>query len=122
MTSLTNYQKSIGFQFREPMLLQRALTHGSYLNEVDEHPVGNNERLEFLGDAIIDFLVGEYLFHHLPERREGELTALRAALVRTEALAQFAEQVRLGEQVLMGRGEEATGGRTRPSLLADAFE
>lgn len=119
---LSKFQTIIGFQFRDPSLLLRALTHRSYLNEVTDHPTPHNERLEFLGDAIIDFLAGEYLFHHLPEMREGELTTLRAALVRTEALAEFAAQIKLGEQVLMGRGEEASGGRTRPTLLADAFE
>lgn len=119
---LSSFSEAIGFHFQDASLLLRALTHRSYLNEVPEHPTPHNERLEFLGDAIIDFLVGEYLFHHLPEMREGDLTSVRAALVRTEALAEFAVQIHLGEQVLMGRGEEASGGRTRPALLADAFE
>ncbi|MDQ4075227.1 MAG: ribonuclease III [Chloroflexota bacterium] len=122
MPSLNHLQDAIDFHFRDQSLLLRALTHRSYLNEVPEHPVPHNERLEFLGDAVIDFLVGEYLFHHLPERREGELSSLRAALVRTEALAEFAEEIDLGSYVLMGRGEEASGGRARPALLADAFE
>jgi ribonuclease III len=119
---LSSFEATISFHFQDASLLLRALTHRSYLNEVLDHPTPHNERLEFLGDAIIDFLVGEYLFQHLPEMREGELTSLRAALVRTEALAEFATQIHLGEQVLMGRGEEASGGRTRPALLADAFE
>ncbi|MBA3531546.1 MAG: ribonuclease III [Ardenticatenales bacterium] len=122
MPSAAEFQTSIRFHFNDSTLLLRALTHRSYLNEVLDHPVPHNERLEFLGDAIIDFLVGEYLFNHLPDMREGDLSALRAALVRTEALARFAEQINLGPQVLMGRGEETSGGRSRPSLLADAFE
>ncbi len=122
MINLSHIEKQIRYPFNEPLLLLRALTHRSYLNEAAEHPVTHNERLEFLGDAIIDFLVGDYLFHHLPERREGDLSALRAALVRTEALAAFAEQIDLGSHVLMGKGEEASGGRERPALLADAFE
>lgn len=122
MDSLAALQERLHFHFRDPSLLERALTHRSYLNEVPDHPMPHNERLEFLGDAIIDFLVGEYLFHHLPEMREGELSALRSGMVRTEALARLAEQVDLGRYVMMGRGEEATGGRTRATLLADVFE
>ena len=122
MRSLEQMQAAAGLSFDDESLLLRALTHRSYLNEVPEHPVTHNERMEFLGDAVIDFLVGEYLFLNLPRRREGELSALRAAMVRTEALAAFAQQIELGEYVLMGRGEETTGGRERPSLLADAFE
>ncbi len=122
MHSLDTAQTLVRFRFRDPSLLLRALTHRSYLNEKPDHGVPHNERLEFLGDAIIGFLVGEYLFQHLPERQEGELTALRAALVRSTALAEFAERIRLGELILMGRGEETSGGRERQSLLADAFE
>jgi ribonuclease III len=116
------FQDAIGFQFHDPLLLLRALTHRSYLNEVQDHPVPHYERFEFLGDAILDFLVGEYLFHHVPDQPEGELTLMRSSLVRTDALARFAEQVDLGDYILMGRGEEASGGRVRPALLADAFE
>lgn len=104
------------------MLLQQALTHRSYLNEFPDYPMPHNERFEFLGDAIIDFLVGDYLFHHQSKMREGDMTSLRAAIVRTEALARFAEEINLGAQVIMGRGEEANGSRERQSLLADSFE
>lgn len=120
--NLVFFQESIDFAFNDPLLLMRALTHRSYLNEVENHPVHHNERLEFLGDAIIDFIVGDYLFRHLPERHEGELTVLRAALVRTTGLAGFARQIHLGQYLWMGKGEEAGGGRTRPALLEDAFE
>src|SRR5512139_1138569 len=105
--------------FRDPSLLQRALTHRSYLNE---HPeaMEDNERLEFLGDAVLDFVTGAFLYHRYPELQEGRLTRLRAALVRTEQLAVFAQAVGLGPLVRLGRGEEA--GRTRPALLCAAFE
>lgn len=122
MDSYAAFQQKIGFSFQDETLLQRALTHRSYLNEVPDHPYPHNERLEFLGDAIIDFIVGEYLFHQSPTMREGDLTLLRARLVSEEALASFAVQLELGQEVLMGRGEEVNGGRTRPALLADSFE
>ncbi|MCB0076630.1 MAG: ribonuclease III [Anaerolineales bacterium] len=122
MSLLSDAQATAQINFNDELLLLRALTHRSYLNEVDDHPVTHNERLEFLGDAVIDFIVGEHLFETLPQRREGELSALRAALVRTEALATFAQQISLGDFVLMGRGEESSGGRSRASLLADVFE
>lgn len=107
--------------FRDPSLLQRALTHRSYLNE---HPEAaeDNERLEFLGDAVLNFLAADLLYNRLPEMREGRLTRLRVALVRTEQLAALAQQVRLGERLLLGRGEDDGGGRQRRTLLCDAFE
>jgi ribonuclease-3 len=102
-------------------LLQRALTHRSYINE---HPdaLEDNERLEFLGDAVLDFLVGAWLYNHFPEMAEGELTRLRSALVRTEQLANFARQMNLGTALRLGRGEDEAGGRNRPALLCGAFE
>ena len=122
MRVLSAFQTGIGFRFKDLTLLQQALTHRSYLNEFPEYPMPHNERFEFLGDAIIDFLVGDYLFHHHTKLREGEMTSLRAAIVRTEGLARFAQEINLGAQVIMGRGEEANGSRERQSLLADAFE
>jgi ribonuclease-3 len=107
--------------FRDESLLLRALTHRSYVNEHPEHGL-HNERLEFLGDAVLDFLAGAFLYQHYPEMREGGLTRLRAALVRTEQLANFALALDLGSRLRLGRGEHATGGRRRQSLLADAFE
>jgi len=108
-------------EFDNPSLLRRALTHRSYLNEhlgTGEH----NERLEFLGDAVLDFLAGAYLYHQFPELREGGLTRLRAALVRTSQLAVFAAALNLGQQLRLSKGEEETGGRNRETLLAAAFE
>ena len=104
-----------------PYHLTRALTHTSYLNEhVDV--LDDNERLEFLGDAVLDFVVGAWLFDHCPEMREGELTKARSALVRTEALATFARQINLGNAMRLGRGEQRTGGSSRSALLCATFE
>lgn len=110
-----------GIQFKNPHLLRRALTHRSYVNEHPEESE-DNERLEFLGDAVLDFVSGAWLYNRFPEMSEGQLTRLRAALVRTEQLAEFARELKLGEALRLGRGEEEGGGRTRPALLCDAFE
>lgn len=104
-----------------PSLLTRALTHTSYLNE-NEDALDDNERLEFLGDAVLDFVVGAWLFDHRPEMREGELTRARSALVRTEQLAAFAREVDLGRAMRLGRGEQRTGGYNRDALLCATFE
>ncbi len=113
--------RRLNLPFSNIFLLSRALTHRSYLNE---HPeaLEDNERLEFLGDAVLDFLVGAWLYNHFPERREGELTRLRSALVRTERLADFARQIRLGDAMRLGRGEVSAGGRQRLALLCGTFE
>jgi len=108
--------------FTDKSLLARALTHRSFVNENPDGALEDNERLEFLGDAVLDFIVGEYLYHHFPEGQEGELTSLRAALVRTETLAHFALQVGLGSHLRLGRGERESGGQERPALLCSAFE
>ena len=110
-----------GLEFDDPSLLQRALTHRSYVNE-NPDSLEDNERLEYLGDAALDFLTATWLFKRFPEMDEGELTRLRSALVRTEQLAQFADEIELGSALYLGRGEEVSGGRTRPALLCDAFE
>jgi ribonuclease-3 len=107
--------------FKDASLLRRALTHRSYLNEHAE-ALEDNERLEFLGDAVLDFLVGAFLYHRYPEKSEGELTRLRAALVRTEQLAAFAKTLNLNEELRLGKGEEDAGGRARLPLLCAAFE
>jgi ribonuclease-3 len=108
-------------RFKNPALLEQALIHSSYRNE---HPeiTADNERLEFLGDSIIAMIVGEMLYQRQPELPEGDMTRLRAALVRADTLAKLANECRLGDELLMARGEEASGGRTRVSLLCDAFE
>jgi ribonuclease-3 len=110
-----------GLTFRDAGLLRRALTHRSYLNEHSD-ALEDNERLEFLGDAALDFLTGAWLYNRFPEIDEGELTRMRSALVRTEQLAQFAQEIDLGQAILLGKGEEASGGRERPALLCGAFE
>jgi ribonuclease III len=108
--------------FRDRALLQRALTHRSYLNEHPEVALEDNERLEFLGDAVISLITAQFLYNRFPELREGNLTRLRAALVRREALADLAFEVGLGDRLLLSRGEEDNGGRQRPAILCDAFE
>lgn len=110
-----------GLAFGDMNLVRRALTHRSYLNE---HPEiqEDNERLEFLGDAALDFLTASWLYNRFPEMDEGHLTRLRSALVRTQQLAAFAAEISLGEAVLLGHGEEASGGRERDALLCDVFE
>ncbi|MEW5868951.1 MAG: ribonuclease III [Chloroflexota bacterium] len=115
------FARRLGLPFERPLLIDRAMTHRSYLNE---HPeaLEDNERLEFLGDAVLDFLVGAWLYRHFPEKREGELTRLRSALVRTEQLAEFACQIDLGAIMRLGRGEWLGGGRENLVLLCAAFE
>ena len=117
---IDSLQQRAGYTFQSQKYLDIALTHSSYANEV-KHTLSNNERQEFLGDAVLSVIVSDYLFHtfHLPE---GELTKLRAAIVCEKSLCEFAEQIHLGDCLKLGRGEEMMGGRTRPSILADAFE
>jgi ribonuclease III len=122
MNDTTELEDKLGLEFRDKSLLQRALTHRSYLNEHPEFPLEDNERLEFLGDAVLDFVTGEFLYHRFPELREGLLTSLRSALVRRDTLARFARELSLGEHLLMGHGEIESGGRNRPGTLCAAFE
>jgi ribonuclease-3 len=119
--NLRDFIRLSGLSFSNHLLLTRALTHRSYLNE---HPeaLEDNERLEFLGDAVLDFLVGAWLYNRFPEMREGELTRLRSALVRTEQLADFAVRMDLGKVLRLGRGEGQAGGRKRIALLCAVFE
>ena len=102
-------------------LLTRALTHRSYVNEHPDVP-SDNERLEFLGDAVLDFVVGAWVYNHYPEMAEGDLTRMRSALVRTETLADFARQLDIGHAMRLGRGELQAGGRDRDALLCATFE
>ena len=113
--------KRLGLKFRDWLILSRALTHRSYLNE---HPeaLEDNERLEFLGDAVLDFTVGAWLYNQFPEMPEGDLTRMRSALVYTEQLANFARKIHLGNAMRLGRGEIGAGGRDRTPLLCDTFE
>ncbi|MBR3630210.1 MAG: ribonuclease III, partial [Oscillospiraceae bacterium] len=109
------------YRFQNPEYLHEALSHSSYANE-KKKTRHSNERLEFLGDSVLSVVVSQYLFLHYPELPEGELTKIRAALVCEKSLHKFALRIRLGEFLLLGKGEEHTGGRERPSILADAFE
>lgn len=111
-----------GLSFRDPALLVQALTHRSYLNETLTPDTGDNERLEFLGDALLNFIVGDWLFRQFPDAPEGQLTRLRAALVRRDTLADLARRLRIGAALRIGRGEDKAGGRDRPSTLSDALE
>jgi ribonuclease-3 len=117
----TEFNQRIGLRFTNLALLTRALTHRSFINE-NPDTVEDNERLEFLGDAVIDFVVGAWLYHHFPEMTEGDLTLVRTALVRTEQLAEFARNIDLGDAIRLGQGEIVSGGRSRKALLCAGFE
>jgi ribonuclease-3 len=120
--ALTALHTTLGYDFRDPALLQKALVHTSYVNERPGKGLESNERLEFLGDAVLGVIVAHRLFEVRPESPEGELTVLRAWLVRQSTLARWARQVSLGPQLLLGRGEARGGGRDRPALLSRGFE
>ncbi len=122
MLDLREVEARLGLSFDDYSLLERALTHRSFLNENPRLAYADNERLEFLGDAVLDFVVGSFLFHRFPEMNEGELTMLRAALVRTDTLAGFASRLGLGDGLRLGHGEEESGGRQRPPILCATFE
>jgi ribonuclease-3 len=113
--------RRLDLPFKNLLLLTRALTHRSYMNE---HPeaLEDNERLEFLGDAVLDFIAGAWLYNHFPEKTEGELTRMRSALVCTEQLANFARSLNLGAAMRLGHGEDQAGGRQRDLLLCATFE
>lgn len=115
------FSRRLKLPLTDHFLLTRALTHRSYLNE-NKDAIEDNERLEFLGDAVLDFIVAEWLYNHYPEKPEGDLTRLRAALVHTDQLANFAKQIDLGKALRLGKGEVQAGGRERTTLLCDAFE
>lgn len=103
-------------------IFTEALTHRSYINEVKDLSITHNERLEFLGDAVLELAVTKYLYDNYPDQNEGTLTSFRAALVKTESLALEAKKLQLGDYILMSKGEEATGGRLRPYILANTME
>jgi ribonuclease-3 len=112
----------LAYRFRSPSLLDDALTHKSYLNEAPDPARRDNERLEFLGDAVLDLVISEALLSRFPQAPEGTLSKLRARVVSEAALSQVARRLELGGALRLGRGEELTGGRDKPSLLADALE
>ncbi|MDQ0091705.1 ribonuclease-3 [Paenibacillus anaericanus] len=119
---LKQLQNKLQIVFQNKGLLKQAFTHASYVNEHRFSQNEDNERLEFLGDAVLELTVSEHLYQLFPDRPEGELTKLRAAIVCEPSLVKFAESLQFGQYVLLGKGEELTGGRTRPALLADVFE
>ena len=120
--SLDEIQLNINYKFKDINLINTSLTHSSYANESKMRIYENNERLEFLGDVVVNLVVSEYLYHRFSELPEGELTKKRATIVCESSLAFAARKIKLGEYLLLGKGEEATGGRGRESILADTFE
>ena len=121
MNKQEEFQEIIGYQFQDPQILKQALTHSSYANE-RHRKSEDNERLEFLGDAVLELVSSEFLFLNYPKLSEGDLTKLRAGLVCEPTLAACTAQMQLGDFVRLGRGEEQTGGRRRKSILSDALE
>lgn len=119
---LNEIQNKTGYKFRKIELLNRALTHSSYANEHKRFKIMYNERLEFLGDSVLGLIVSDYIFMKYSDYPEGELTKLRATVVCEPSLSFIAKQIDLGKYLLLGKGEEVTGGRERVSILADAFE
>ena len=119
---LTKLEQGLGYTFRNKALLENALTHSSYANENRERHLPDNERLEFLGDSILGFVVAEYLYRNFPDKPEGELTRIRSDLVCERNLAEAAATVELGSYLLLGHGEEQGGGRKRDSIVSDAME
>lgn len=122
MESLHQLEERLGYRFNDPSLLRGALYHSSYANEHRTMGISSNERLEFLGDAVLGFVSAEHLYRKHPDLPEGELTRIRAALVCEESLHEVAQSLQLGDFLLLGKGEESGGGRRRPSILADAVE
>lgn len=119
---MEQFENIIGYQFQNKNYLRQALSHSSYANEMRLSKLANNERLEFLGDAVLELMSSEYIFSSNVEMYEGEMTKLRASLVCEPTLAMCARQIKLGEYILLGKGEIATGGSNRDSILSDAFE
>lgn len=117
-----DFQKIIQYEFQNVNLLKNALTHSSYINEGKSREAGNNERLEFLGDAILDAVISDYLYSRLDHMEEGELTKLRAVIVCERSLAACGAKISIGSYLRLGKGEENSGGRKRGSILADATE
>jgi len=122
MKDLSEFEKKIGITFSNKNLLKEAFTHRSYLNENPSRGVGHNERLEFLGDAVLELLVTEHLFVNFPDKPEGELTSFRAALVNANMLSEVAHELGMNDYLLLSRGEAKDVGRARQYILANAFE
>ena len=122
MTDIKKFQEVIGYHFHDEKLLRQALTHSSFANEKHLKKHSDNERLEFLGDAVLEIISSEFLYKEYPDKPEGELTKLRASIVCEPTLAMCARQIHLQEYIMLGKGEDLTGGRTRDSIISDALE
>ena len=122
MSDLKKFQEGIGYTFKNEHLLKQALTHSSYANEKHLKKLSDNERLEFLGDAVLEVISSEFLFQNYPNLTEGQLTKLRASIVCEPTLATCTEEIHLGDYLFLGKGEDHTGGRERKSVLSDAME
>ena len=122
MSDLKKFQDGIGYHFKNEQLLRQALTHSSYANEKHLKKLSDNERLEFLGDAVLEVISSEFLFQNYPKLTEGQLTKLRASIVCEPTLATCTEEIHLGDFLFLGKGEDNTGGRMRKSVLSDAME
>lgn len=121
-TDLAGFQKIIGYKFNDTLLLKNALTHSSYANEVKISKVKDNERLEFLGDAVLELTSSDYIYRNNPDMDEGSMTRLRASIVCEPTLALCARAIELDKYIMLGKGEELTGGRKRDSIVSDACE
>lgn len=122
ISHLEKFQQKIKYSFNRPELLNIALTHSSYANEYKKQNIKHNERLEFLGDSVLSVVVSDYIFNKFPNYPEGDLTKLRATIVCEPSLGEAAQQLQLGKYLLLGKGEDITGGRNRISILSDTFE
>ncbi len=122
MNALKEFQEIIGYKFTNEKLLKNALTHSSYANENRDRKIVFNERLEFLGDSVLSLVVSRYIYENFPGLPEGKLTKMRAAVVCERSLWECASNIELGKYIILGHGEEHSGGRTRMSILSDAFE
>ncbi len=120
--SVKQLERILDYEFQSRDVLMLALTHSSYANEIKEKSNDYNERLEFLGDSVLGLVISEYVYHNHKDYKEGELTKLRSKIVCEATLSECAREIELGQYMLFGKGEEITGGRTRRSILADAFE
>lgn len=122
MNTIKEFQELIGYKFNDESYLKVALTHSSYAHENKHKKINFNERLEFLGDSVLSIIVSKYIFENYPELPEGKLTKMRSAVVCEKSLYECALNIDLGKYLVLGRGEDRTGGRTRPSILSDAYE
>lgn len=122
MNNFKDLEKNLGTKFKNKKLLIQALTHRSFLNEANQPDIESNERLEFLGDTILSFIISEWLFKQFPDYLEGDLTNIRSNLVRTASLAKIAQRLKIGNYLLLSKGEKESGGQKNPTLLANALE